>query len=608
MGSAVAALVLAGCAPSLTIVPAITAEDIDLVSVTQAGDHGCAPLSEWPADVQAEVMAGRTEALEDVTFCESGTVVVPRRTTETAAMEAGWAPEPVRHSDTIVGLEQAMARGDPDVSSEELVDASMALIATSGHNPASIMVPLNAVISVNEGALDLAETLDAERAAGHVRGPLHGLPILIKDNIETAELPTTAGSLALIANAPGRDAPLVARLRAAGAIILGKANLSEWANIRSSNSVSGWSAVGGLTRNPYALDRSGCGSSTGSAAAVAAGIAPAAIGTETDGSITCPAAANGVVGFKPTVGLVSRTHIIPISESQDTAGPITRSVEDAAIVLTAIAGSDPLDPRTMEADLRRVDYRAALDAGALEGARLGVMRFATGYHPDTYAVFEQALQALRDAGAELVEIPEGPDLGAIGEAEFAVLLTELKAGLNAYLASTDPAQVPTRTLADVIAFNAATPAETALFGQEFFLMAEAAAGLDDPAYLKARDTARRLAGPEGIDRLLTEHDVVALVAPTGAPAWTIDVVDGDHFLGSASRLAAVAGYPHLTVPMGFVDGLPVGLSFVGAQWDDARILSLGHAFEQRTRARRPPAFLRSVEDRPEIARALAPTR
>jgi len=446
----------------------------------------------------------------------------------------------------------------------------------------------------------------ASRDAGAAGGSIVGMPILIKDNIETADMPTTAGSLALVNNAPGRDAPLVARLREAGAVIAGKANLSEWANFRGEGSISGWSAVGGQTRNPHALDRNPCGSSSGSAAAVAAGLVPAAIGTETDGSIVCPAAANGVVGFKPTVGLVSRTHIIPISASQDTAGPITRTVEDAALILSVIAGTDPADPATAEADARRTDYRAALDAGSLAGVRIGVARFASGYHDGTDAVFEAALADLRAAGAELVEITGGPDMGAIGEAEFTVLLTEFRAGLNAYLASTDPVQVPTRTLADLIAFNAATPRELALFGQEYFVQAEATGGLDDPDYIAARDTARRLAGPEGVDRLLAEHDVVALVAPTGGPAWPTDPVLGDHFSGSASTLAAVAGYPHLTVPMGFVDGLPVGLSIFGARWDDARILSLGYAYEQQSRAFRVPAFLNSVNDNEEIAPLLGP--
>ena len=435
-----------------------------------------------------------------------------------------------------------------------------------------------------------------------------GMPILLKDNIETADMPTTAGSLALVDNAPGRDAPLVARLRAEGAVILGKTNLSEWANIRSSNSTSGWSAVGGLTRNPHALDRNTCGSSSGSGAAVAAGLAPAAIGTETDGSITCPAAINGIVGFKPTVGLVSRTHIVPISHSQDTAGPMTRTVEDAAIVLNAIAGSDPLDAATAEADARKVDYRAALDAGSLRGARIGVARFLTGYSPKTDAVFEANLQTMREAGAVIVEITDGPDMNAIGGAELEVLLFELKSDLNAYLASTDPAQVSTRTLADVIAFNERTPRELALFGQELFIQAEAKGGLNDPAYVEAREASLRLAGAEGIDRLMREHDVVALIAPTTGPAWTTDVINGDHYAGAASTLPAVAGYPHLTVPMGFVDGLPVGMSFIAGKWEDARVLSLGYAFEQLTQAMRPPSFGRTVDENETLAPLLAPLR
>jgi amidase len=299
---------------------------------------------------------------------------------------------------------------------------------------------------------------------------IEGMPILLKDNIETRDMPTTAGSLALADNAPGRDAPLVTQLRAAGAVILGKANLSEWANIRSSNSISGWSAVGGLTVNPYDRARTACGSSSGSAAAVATGLAPAAIGTETDGSITCPASVNGVVGFKPTVGLVSRTHIVPISHSQDTAGPIAVDVATAATVLSAIAGSDPADVATAEADTHAIDFRAALDASSLRGARLGVLRYGvSNYSPDTQAAFEAALASLRAAGAELVEITTAPQMQGLGQAELLVLMYELKADLNAYLASTDAAQVPTRTLAEVIAFNEAEPRETVLFGQELFV-------------------------------------------------------------------------------------------------------------------------------------------
>ncbi|MBX9460550.1 MAG: amidase [Brevundimonas sp.] len=443
--------------------------------------------------------------------------------------------------------------------------------------------PFNAVIAVNPALMQ-------DPAVPVPSGPLRGLPILLKDNIETADMPTTAGSLALVDNAPGRDAPVAARLRDAGAVILGKANLSEWANIRSSDSISGWSAVGGQTRNPWAPERTPCGSSSGSAAAVALGLAPAAIGTETDGSITCPASVNGVVGFKPTVGLVSRTHIIPISHSQDTAGPITTTVEDAAIVLSVIAGSDPLDPATAEADARKVDYRAALDADSLNGARIGVLRFLVpNYSAETQAVFEANLQVLRDAGAELVEITEAPaEFRQIGGWELTVLLTELKHDLNLYLASTDPAQVKTRTLADVIAFNAAEPRETVLFGQDLFERAEATGGLTDPAYVEARERSFRVAGPEGIDRMMAGHGVIALTAPTTSRAWTNDPDDDDRSQGSASRLAAVAGYPHLTVPMGFDRGMPVGISFMAGRWDDAKVLSLGHAFEQRTRARRAP--------------------
>jgi len=421
-------------------------------------------------------------------------------------------------------------------------------------------------------------------------GLLGGMPVLLKDNIETADMPTTAGSLALVDNAPGRDAPLVARLREAGAVILGKTNLSEWANIRSSGSISGWSAVGGQTLNPYDPARTPCGSSSGSAVAVAIGLATAAIGTETDGSITCPASVTGVVGLKPTVGLVSRTHIVPISHSQDTAGPIATTVEDAARVLTVIAGTDPLDPATAEADARKVDYVAALDAGSLRGTRIGVMRFLlTSYSEETRAAFETALQAMRDAGAEIVDIAEAPaEFRRLGDWELTVLLTELKHDLNAYLASTDPTQVRTRTLADVIAFNAAEPRETVLFGQDLFEQAEATAGLDDPVYVETRANALRAAGPEGIDRMMAEHGVVALVAPTTSRAWTNDRDDDDDMLGSASQLAAVAGYPHLTVPMGFDRGLPVGLSFISGKWRDAQVLSLGHAFEQATQVRRPP--------------------
>ncbi|HTU10383.1 MAG TPA: amidase [Allosphingosinicella sp.] len=464
---------------------------------------------------------------------------------------------------------------------------------------------LNAVIAVDPTALAQARTLDRRRY--RVAPPLFGMPILIKDNIETAgSLPTTAGSLALADNVTNRDAPLVARLRGAGAVILGKANLSEWANIRSSDSISGWSAVGGQVRNPYALNRNPCGSSSGSAVAVASGMVPAAIGTETDGSITCPAAINGIVGFKPTVGFVSRTHVVPISHSQDTPGPMTLTVRDAALVMNAIAHTDPADPATAEADRRRTDFAAGLRADALRGVRIGVLRFAGA--PGTDAAFEEALAVLRARGATLVDIAEfGGDRAAIGRNEFAVLLAELKVDLNAYLA-TLPAAVRTRTLADVIAFNRRhADREMPLFAQEVFEQAEATNGYD-AAYRTARETSLRLAGPEGIDRLLRDNDVVALVAPTRPAAWLIDAVHGDTSPGggAAGGLAAVAGYPHLTVPMGQVRGLPVGLSFLGAQWDDARILALGYAYEQASNKRFAPRLLPSIEEGPDVAPHLRP--
>ena len=418
-----------------------------------------------------------------------------------------------------------------------------------------------------------------ERAREAASLPLAGRTVLVKDNIETREWPTTAGSLALKDNMTGRDAPLIARLREAGGLVLGKTNLSEWANIRSTQSSSGWSAVGGQTRNPHAIDRNPCGSSSGSGAAVAAGFAWAAIGNETDGSITCPASANGIVGFKPTVGLVSRTHVVPISHSQDTAGPMARTVGDAALLLNAIAGSDPADPATAEADARQADYAAGLAAASLAGVRIGVLRKQVGENAKVARVFERALRDLASAGAELVEIEFEPD-EQMGEDEFAVLLFEFREDLAAYLRSS-PAEIPVRTLEEVIAFNEAhAEQELRWFGQEIFHMA--AAATDRAAYEQARARSLRAAGADGIDRLLAEHRVSLLVAPTEGPAWPIDLVLGDHFTGGigAGNLAAIAGYPHLSVPMGAVEGLPVGLSMIGAKWDDAAVLRAGAAYEK----------------------------
>jgi amidase len=466
---------------------------------------------------------------------------------------------------------------------------------------------IHAVIALDPTAIDQARSIDQQP---RVHGLLFGYVILLKDNIEAAgPLPTTAGSLALLNNVTHRDAPLVKRLRSADAVILGKTNLSEWANIRSNASISGWSAVGGQTRNPYALDRDPCGSSSGSAAAVSAGEVEAAIGTETDGSITCPAAVNGVVGLKPTVGLISRSGIVPISHSQDTAGPITANVSTAARVLTVIAGADPNDPATKDADAHISNYVAALKPDALKGARIGVLRFATGWSAATDKVFGQALSVLRAQGAILVDVSDFKDRDKISEAEAIVLNTELKVDLNNYLANT-PKTVKTRTLADLIAFNEShADRELSLFGQETFVKAEATKGLDDPAYQTARASSLRMAGPEGIDAILAKDHLDALVCPTMPPAWKIDAANGDQIGGGgAGGLAAVSGYPHLTVPMGVVMGLPVGLSIIGPAWSEARLLSYGYAYEQASQINVKPHFLPSIEGAVPIAPLMEPLR
>lgn len=473
-------------------------------------------------------------------------------------------------------MARAMAAGQ--LTSEAIVRAELARIAAvDGAGPR-----INSVIATFPDAVEQARQRDAERRAGRVRGVLHGIPVLLKDNIEAAgPVPTSAGSLALAQSITGRDAPLVARLRAAGAVILGKTNLSEWANFRSEKSTSGWSAVGGLTRNPWMLDRNACGSSSGSGAAVAAFLAPLAVGTETDGSITCPAAINGDVGFKPSVGLVSRRYIVPISHSQDTAGPMTRSVEDAARLLLAMAGSDPADPATREADAHVAGLSRAFAPGGLIGVRIGVLRDEVGKNAKIAAAFEQALAAMRRAGATIVDIPDSGEFEGLGEAEFTVLLTEFKADMAGYLADLPPGRVAARSLADLIAFNQRESArELRHFDQGIFEQAEKTQGLSDPAYQAALAKARRLAGPEGIDRLLRDNRVDLLVQPSNGPAWRSTLGQGDKFSGpSASRLPAIAGYPHLTVPAGLVDGLPVGVSFIGTRWDDARVLAAGRAYE-----------------------------
>ncbi|MFH7042426.1 amidase [Paucibacter sp. JuS9] len=458
---------------------------------------------------------------------------------------------------------------------------------------------LRAVIELNPDALAQARAMDAERRdkkAPRVRGPLHGIPVLLKDNIATADrMSTTAGSLALAGLHAQRDAHIVERLRAAGAVILGKTNLSEWANIRSNRSSSGWSSRGGQTRNPHVLNRSPSGSSSGSAVAAAAHLAPLTVGTETDGSICSPAQACGVVGFKPTVGLVSRSGIIPISASQDTAGPIVRHVRDAALLLQAMAGTDPTDPVTLTQAATLPDFTAGLQRESLQGKRIGVIRAAVPNQPAVAALFEKALATLREQGAVLIDPMVIPNYAEVRRGEFTVLIHELKDGVAKYLAAYQ-SDAPVKTLADVIAWNKAH-AEQAMpfFAQETLEAAEATQGIEAPAYLEALANCRRLSRAEGIDAMFAEHKLDAIVGPTGNIAWPIDHLLGDRFTGGGfGSMFAIAGYPHLTVPMGMVGGLPVGISFAAQAWQDARVLALGHAFEQASPHLQAPRYLQET--------------
>jgi amidase len=489
---------------------------------------------------------------------------------------------------TLAQLRDGMASGR--WTSRRIVEQYLARIAATDRAGPS----LHSIIETNPDALSIAEQLDRERANGRTRGPLHGVPVLLKDNIDTADrMTTTAGSLALEGSVPPRDSHVAERLRAAGAVLLAKANMSEWANIRSNRSSSRWSARGGQCRNPFVLDRNPCGSSSGSAAAVSANLGALAVGTETDGSIVCPASANGVVGVKPTVGLVSRAGVIPISHTQDTAGPLCRTVADAAALLTALAGPDPRDVATQAAAGHVApDYTRFLRRDGLRGARIGVARAKFfGYNDATDRLAEEALDAVRRAGAVVVDPADIPHAGTYDDAELEVLLYELKADLNAYLATLGPT-APVRTLADVIAFNERErEREMPWFGQELFVQAEAKGPLTTPGYLKALRTCRRVSRSQGIDAVMARHRLDALVAPTGNPAWPTDPVNGDHFTGSSSTPAAVAGYPSVSVPMGYVAGLPVNLSFFGRAWSEPTLLRLAYAFEQISMQRKAPKFL-----------------
>ena len=495
---------------------------------------------------------------------------------------------------TLSELSQAIQSGE--VSSETAVKTYLERIEMydrAGPN-------LQSVLTINPDAIKQAQALDAELQQGNSRGPMHGVPILIKDNIETADnMPTTAGALALKDNLNGRDAPLVASLRAQGAVVLGKTNLSQWANFRSTNSISGWSALGGQTRNPHVLDRSPCGSSAGSGAAMAAHLAAGTIGTETNGSIICPSTSNGIVGFKPTVGLVSQELIVPISSTQDTAGPMTLTVRDAAIMLDGMASGS-----------RDLSFSEQLDADGLKGKRVGVLRFAEGDFPEINLLFAEALDVLESAGAILVDIDEfaRPD-GFWGDA-FDVLKVEFKATLNAYLASTGD-NVQTRTLAELIAFNeTVADKEMPLFDQDILEMSEAKPGLEDADYLASLAKVLTATRENGLDKFVGDHNVDMVVVPSRGPSFLINPVTGDSAGGGpgAGWIAAIAGYPHLTVPMGEMRSLPIGISFMGPANSDAEILSAGHAYEIRSNKRVAPAFLRSADQSEAIKKAFEPLK
>ncbi|PWT80764.1 MAG: amidase [Acidobacteria bacterium] len=457
---------------------------------------------------------------------------------------------------------------------------------------------INSVIELNPDALAIAEALDRERKTkGAARGPLHGIPILIKDNIDTSDrMTTTAGSLALYGSRPEKDSFVARKLRDAGAVIIGKTNLSEWANFRSNHSTSGWSGRGGQTKNPYALDRNPCGSSSGSGAAAAANLCAAAVGTETDGSVVCPSSANGLVGIKPTLGLISRSGIIPIAHSQDTAGPMARTVTDAVILLSALTGVDPNDKATTRsAGKASLDYRQFLKKDGLRGARLGIARKYFGFNDRVDKLMNGLIDEMKRMGAVIVDPADIPTSGKFDASELEVLLFEFKADLNAYLARFGP-QAPVRSLQELIEFNERhRDREMPFFGQDLFIKAQEKGPLTSAKYREALRKNQLLSRTQGIDAIMTKHRLDALVAPTGGPAWATDWINGDHFTGGYSSASAVAGYPHITVPAGQVFGLPVGISFFGGAWSEPKLIQIAYAFEQATKARRPPKFRETAD-------------